>query len=99
MDTMPKIRNFEKKDAVVTWELKFNTIRSVNIHDYTEAQTKAWAPDNYDMDIWQKRVETMNPFIAEIDGQVVGFADLQKDGYIDHFSAMQVIRVLALVEL
>ncbi len=27
----------------------------------------------------------MNPFVAEIDGKIVGFADIQDDGYIDHF--------------
>lgn len=27
----------------------------------------------------------MKPFIAELNGQIVGFADLQQDGYIDHF--------------
>ena len=27
----------------------------------------------------------MDPLIAEIDDLVVGFADLQADGYIDHF--------------
>lgn len=27
----------------------------------------------------------MKPFVAEVNGQVVGFADLQQDGYIDHF--------------
>jgi len=82
---MIKIRNFEPKDVEVTWDLKFNTIRSINILDYVATQTKAWAPDNYDLKLWQKRVTDMNPFIAEIDGKVVGFADLQKDGYIDHF--------------
>ena len=82
---MIKIRNYETKDAAITWDIKFNTIRNINIRDYTVAQTKAWAPDNYDMKLWQKRVSGMNPFIAELNGQVVGFADLQSDGYIDHF--------------
>lgn len=27
----------------------------------------------------------MDPFIAELSGKLVGFADLQSDGYIDHF--------------
>jgi putative acetyltransferase len=82
---MITIRNFETKDIAITWDLKFNTIRSINTRDYTVAQTKAWAPDNLDMNLWQKRVSKMNPFIAELNGKVVGFADLQNDGYIDHF--------------
>ncbi|MFM2486953.1 GNAT family N-acetyltransferase [Celerinatantimonas yamalensis] len=82
---MIKIRNYETKDAAITWELKFNTIRNINVRDYTLAQTKAWAPDHFDMKLWQKRINDMNPFIAELNGKVVGFADLQSDGYIDHF--------------
>ncbi len=82
---MIKIRDYETKDAAITWDLKFKTIRNINVRDYTVAQTKAWAPDNCDMKLWQKRVSGMKPFIAELNGQVVGFADLQSDGYIDHF--------------
>ena len=82
---MINIRNYENKDTIITWDLKFYTIRKINIQDYSLAQTKAWAPDNYDMALWQKRVGEMNPFIAELNDQVVGFADLQSDGYIDHF--------------
>lgn len=82
---MITIRSFETKDVAITWDLKFNTIRNINIRDYSVAQTNAWAPDNLDMNVWQKRVSTMKPFIAELNGKVVGFADLQNDGYIDHF--------------
>ena len=82
---MIKIRNYERRDAHVTWDLKFQTIRNINIRDYSSEQVAAWAPANFDMDVWLKRVDDMKPFIAEINGQVVGFADLQQDGYIDHF--------------
>lgn len=82
---MITIRNYERKDAHVTWELKFQTIRNINIRDYSSEQVTAWAPANFDMDVWLKRVNDMKPFIAELNDQVVGFADLQQDGYIDHF--------------
>ncbi|MGR5146912.1 GNAT family N-acetyltransferase [Photobacterium alginatilyticum] len=82
---MIKIRSYERRDAHVTWDLKFQTIRNINIRDYSSEQVAAWAPANFDMDVWLKRVDDMKPFIAEINGQVVGFADLQQDGYIDHF--------------
>ncbi len=82
---MITIRNYERKDAHVTWELKFQTIRNINIRDYSSEQVTAWAPANFDMDVWLKRVDDMKPFIAELNDQVVGFADLQQDGYIDHF--------------
>lgn len=80
-----KIRGYKSDEALFIWQLKFNTIRHINLRDYTAAQVAAWAPDSLDMAAWQKRLDVMNPFIAELDGHVVGFADLQDDGYIDHF--------------
>ncbi|WP_432453699.1 MULTISPECIES: GNAT family N-acetyltransferase [unclassified Agarivorans] len=79
------IRNYQKTDASETWKLKYHTIRNININDYSLEQVTAWAPDNLDMIVWQKRVDDMNPFVAELNGKIVGFADLQQDGYIDHF--------------
>ncbi|WP_394392412.1 GNAT family N-acetyltransferase [Shewanella woodyi] len=86
---MIKVREFNAQssssDIDELWTLKFNTIRKVNCRDYTQAQVKAWAPDRFDRESWLKRVSEMAPLIAEVDGVVVGFADLQVDGYIDHF--------------
>lgn len=82
---MIKIRKLGKDDEVELWKLKVNTIRNVNIKDYSQEQIKVWATDEYNSDKWMKRVKDMNPFIAEIDGKIVGFADIQDDGYIDHF--------------
>ncbi len=82
---MITIRNYDKKDAPVAWKLKYDTIRTINIEDYSLELVKIWAPDHIDRESWQNRIDEMNPFIAEIDDQIVGFADLQKDGYIDHF--------------
>ncbi|MEH6453591.1 MAG: GNAT family N-acetyltransferase [Psychromonas sp.] len=82
---MINIRKYTEQDAQATWLLFFNTIRNVNIQDYTQQQVEAWAPDSMDMFIWNKRMADIEPFIAEIDGEIVGYADLQNDGYIDHF--------------
>ena len=82
---MPNIRRFINGDEITLWQLKCDTIRKVNIKDYSEQQVQAWAPEIYDQIQWAKRIQDMNPFVAEIDGGIVGYADVQKDGYIDHF--------------
>lgn len=79
------IRNFQKGDETQLREIFFNTIRNVNIKDYSEQQVKAWAPEDYDILEWCNRMTKMNPFIAVLDEQIVGYADIQNDGYIDHF--------------
>ncbi len=48
-------------------------------------QINAWAPENVDPVYWKDRIHGINPFVAEIDGQAVGYADVQPTGYIDHF--------------
>jgi putative acetyltransferase len=82
---MIKIRGIRIGDERELWQLKMNTIKSVNVKDYPQEQIKAWAPDEYIAERWLKRARDMAPFVAEIEGKIVGFADLQDDGYIDHF--------------
>ncbi|AQP98500.1 GNAT family N-acetyltransferase [Pseudoalteromonas aliena] len=79
------IRKFQNGDELTLREIFFNTIRNVNIKDYSEVQVQAWAPDDYDQPEWYKRISAINPFVAILNGEVVGYADVQDDGYIDHF--------------
>lgn len=83
--TMIKIRQFQSGDEFQLWQLKVNTIKKINTYDYSQEQIEAWAPDSYNSERWTARAQSMNPFVAEIDGTIVGFADLQDNGYIDHF--------------
>ncbi|WP_417688526.1 GNAT family N-acetyltransferase [Pseudidiomarina sp.] len=79
------LRRFRDTDADALRRLLTETVRQINQRDYTAAQIAAWAPDNYDRQAWLKRLLQNQPIIAEIDGTIVGFADVQADGYIDHF--------------
>lgn len=82
---MITIRPYQSSDAPILWQLKKQTIHTINRRHYSLAQVNAWAPARIDMAIWQKRADNMAPFVALIDDKIVGFADLQSDGYIDHF--------------
>jgi len=79
------IRDYREEDAPTLWAIHHYTIRNINVRDYSQAQIEAWAPDNFDLHVWQKRVDALNPFIATMDGVIVGYTDLQLDGLIDHF--------------
>ncbi|MCW8349184.1 GNAT family N-acetyltransferase [Vibrio sp. ZSDZ65] len=82
---MIKIREYVEADAQALWDIHFYTIRNINIRDYNQAQVEAWAPESLELSIWINRMKGLNPFVAEIDGIVVGYTDLQSDGLIDHF--------------
>lgn len=79
------IRNYRETDAKLLWDIFFHTVRRINIRDYTQEQVEAWASDEFNIAAWKKRMAALTPFIAEIDGVVAGYADLQPDGLIDHF--------------
>ncbi len=82
---MIAIRHYKAADARALWALFYHTVRNINVRDYTQAQVEAWAPAEFDAAIWQQRMRTIDPFVAEMDGDIVGYADLQADGLIDHF--------------
>ncbi|PKH06898.1 GNAT family N-acetyltransferase [Moritella sp. Urea-trap-13] len=79
------IRNYIESDAKVLWDIFFNTVRHINTRDYSQAQVEAWAPDSFDFEFWKTRMTSLSPFVAEMDGVIVGYTDLQDDGLIDHF--------------
>lgn len=82
---MITIRDYLESDADALWNIFFNTVRNINRRDYSQSQVEAWASDNYNSEYWIKRMAGLSPFVAEIDGVIVGYTDLQKDGLIDHF--------------
>jgi putative acetyltransferase len=54
-------------------------------HDYTDEQVQAWEPRDVDAALWKNEMSEINPFVAELHGELVGYADVQSNGYIDHF--------------
>jgi putative acetyltransferase len=52
---------------------------------YTEEQLNAWAPAVYDKQKWTSKIIALRPFVAIVEDRVVGYADLQESGHIDHF--------------
>jgi putative acetyltransferase len=82
---MISIRRYRPTDASSLWRVYYSAIRLVAAKDYTDAQIAAWAPAHFDPAQWAARLEDLAPFVAERDGDAVGYADVQPNGYIDHF--------------
>jgi len=83
--SMIEIRKYQESDALDLWAIFYHTVRNVNLRDYSQAQVEAWAPDDFSSEIWQRKMNLLSPFVAEIDGKIVGYSDLQENGLIDHF--------------
>ena len=82
---MVKIRPYQAIDADALWPLFFNTVRLVNVRNYSKEQVEAWAPESFDLSVWRNKMKDLQPFVAEWDGVIVGYCDVQPDGLIDHF--------------
>lgn len=79
------IREFAVGDEPHLAEVFRQAIHQTAAADYTPEQLAAWAPAPHDPDLWAKRMQGINPFVAELDGVIVGYADVQSDGHVDHF--------------
>jgi putative acetyltransferase len=80
-----RIREFQLGDEWALWGVRYSSVHELAIADYTAEQCNAWTPADRDPGEWAAKMQTIRPFVAERAGQIVGYADLQADGYIDHF--------------
>jgi putative acetyltransferase len=79
------VRRYEPGEEAALFDVYFTAIHLVASHDYTVEQVQAWAPRDLDAVLWKNKIREINPFVAELNGEPVGYADVQSDGYIDHF--------------
>ena len=80
-----KIRLFHEEDAVQIAQLFHETVREINIRDYSIEQVKAWAPDNIHFRNWAKVCSNRYTYVADDEGAIAGFGELEFSGHIDCF--------------
>lgn len=64
-------------------ELFFETVRTVNLRDYSPAQVAAWAPAVATAEDWRKRLAAQHVLVAVEGSLLVGFASMESSGHID----------------
>jgi putative acetyltransferase len=80
------IRRATPADAPQIVRIYYDTIHKVNARDYTPEQLNAWAPNEPDPSEWtRKRLGTRITFVADDEGVVLAFAELDERGCIDCF--------------
>ena len=77
------IREYCTSDLKTLAQLFFDTVHTVNAKDYTPEQLEVWATGTIDEDRWNTSLSAHRTLIAELDGVIVGFADMAEDGYLD----------------
>lgn len=80
-----RTRRFQAGDEPALFRVHRSAIERIASRDYTPEQIKAWLPTDEELEPWTQRVRALAPFVV-LDGEaIVGYADLQADGLVDHF--------------
>jgi putative acetyltransferase len=79
------IRRYVEGEEAALFDVYYTAIHLVASRNYTAEQVQAWAPQDLDVTLWRDKIRSIKPFVAELDRKVVGYADVQSSGYIDHF--------------
>ena len=82
---MIKIRLFQVADAAAIAQLFHDTVHEVNRRDYSKQQLQAWAPDDLNFRNWDEVCANRFTYVAEEDGTIAGFGELEPNGHIDCF--------------
>ncbi len=77
------IRPYTPDDLDTLIALFTGAVRGVASRDYTPAQIAAWAPEAPDRAAWAARLNGRPTLVAQIEGVIAGFSDLEPDGHID----------------
>ncbi|GHT81255.1 acetyltransferase [Betaproteobacteria bacterium] len=79
------IRDFIPGEETELRRVFMSSVHTLARDFYTEEQLNAWASAACDQQKWASKIIAMRPFVATVEGQIAGYADLQASGYIDHF--------------
>lgn len=80
----PSVRPYQADDATTTLRIFTTAITTTAAADYSQEQVQAWAqPRQRDAAGWHLAMHKRNSFVATVNGEVVGFSDVDEHGYID----------------
>lgn len=60
-----------------------DTVHSICNNEYSEEELEAWSPEKMDKLYWRVALIRNYTIVAVEDNKVIGFGDMEKDGYIN----------------
>ena len=78
-----KLRRYTPADCEPVAALFYETVHTVNTKDYTAKQLDAWAAGTVDLAAWNASFLAHTTIVAEEDGHIVGFGDIDQKGYLE----------------
>ena len=83
------LRRYKSSDCNAIISLFRETVHTVNRKDYTRDQCDAWAPAEIDVGPWDALLSSHLTLVAVEGETIVGFADMDETGYLDHLYVMR----------
>lgn len=77
------LREYRPADCPQLADLFYHTVHTVNTKDYTEEQVNAWATGQVDLEAWDRSFREHYTVVAEENGLLVGFGNIDQTGYLD----------------
>lgn len=82
---MTRIERYTPEQASALREVFHSAIHLSAAPWYSQREREAWSPQRYDEAAWAANLDRIQPWVAKEGEKIVGYADVQPDGYIDHF--------------
>ena len=77
------IRDYASLDAQATLDVFRRAILVTASRDYSPEQIAVWAPADMNVTVWAAKRAAATTIVATMDARVVGFTDVDEQGYID----------------
>ena len=80
-----RVREFRVGDEPALFSVFHSAVHQLASGHYTAEQIEAWAPADLDPHYWTARIQAIKPFVVEEGELIIAYADVQANGYVDHF--------------
>lgn len=80
-----QVRRYKIGEEDALRQICRDTTLRVNVEEYGCELVEKWAAMLKDVSKWEERIHRKNPFVAEKDGAIVGFAEITETGKISAF--------------
>ena len=78
------LRRYRPSDCKALAELFYRSVHAIDAKSYSTEQLDAWADGSVDVERWNRALLSHHTVVAEMDGIIVGFGDIDATGYLDH---------------
>ena len=79
-----KLRPYDSMDCEEIIKLFQETVHTVNARDYEKVQLDVWATGREELAQWDSSLKNNVTIVAEENGSIIGFGDMDRKGYLDH---------------